>query len=202
MLHTLMLAPQAEPMSTIYFTTASLDGFLADQDGSLDWLFEVPREVDPHEEVAAFFGRVGAFAMGATTYQWMIDNLGVVQDPDEWRSWYETVPAWVFTHRSLPPVPGIPIRFVEGDVREVHREMAETAGSKDVWLVGGGELVGAFDDAGLLDQIEVAIQPVILGGGAQLLPRRIPPSRLELQSVQRLGQSATLTYRVKPRPST
>lgn len=188
-------------MTTIYFTTASLDGFLADRDGSLDWLFEVPREVDPREEVGAFFGRVGAFAMGATTYQWMIDNLGVVEDPDEWRSWYDTVPAWVFTHRRLPAVPGIPIRFVEGDVRTVHREMVKIAASKDVWLVGGGELVGAFDDAGLLDEIEVAIQPVILGGGAPLLPRRIAPSRLELQAVRRSGQSATLSYRVKPRTS-
>lgn len=91
--------------------------------------------------------------------------------------------------------------YFQGDVRTVHVEMTEVAGSKDVWLVGGGELVGAFDDAGLLDEIQVAIQPVILGGGAPLLPRRIPPSRLELQSVQRLGQSATLTYRVKPTPS-
>lgn len=188
-------------MSTIYFTTASLDGFLADQDGSLDWLFEVPRDVDPHEEVAAFFGRVGAFAMGATTYQWMLDNLGVLEDPDEWRSWYDSVAVWVFTHRRLPSVPGIPMQFVQGDVRSVHGEMVKTAGSKDVWLVGGGELVGAFDDAGLLDEIQVAIQPVVLGGGAPLLPRRIAPNRLELLSVQRLGQSATLTYRVKPKPA-
>jgi dihydrofolate reductase len=185
-------------MSTIYFTTASLDGFLADQEGSLDWLFEVPRDVDPHEEVAAFFGRVGAFAMGATTYQWMLDNLGVLENPDEWRGWYDEVPAWVFTHRHLPPVRGIPLRFVQGDVRSVHRDMVAAAGSKDVWLVGGGGLVGAFDDAGLLDEIQVAIQPVVLGGGAPLLPRRIPPSRLELQSVERVGQSATLTYRVRP----
>jgi dihydrofolate reductase len=189
-------------MTTIYFTTASLDGFLADEEGSLDWLFEVPRDVDPHDEVGAFFGRVGAYAMGAITYQWMLDNLGVLEDPDEWRSWYGTVPAWVFTHRRLPPVPEIPIQFVEGDVRTVHQKMVKTAGSKDVWLVGGGDLVGAFDDAGLLDEIQVAIQPVILGRGAPLLPRRIPPSRLELQSVQRLGQSASLGYRVKPRPST
>jgi dihydrofolate reductase len=189
-------------MTTIYFTTASVDGFLADEEGSLDWLFEVPRDIDPHEEVGAFFSRVGAFAMGATTYRWMIDNLGVLEDPDEWRSWYDSVPAWVFTHRHLPPVPGIPIRFVAGDVRSVHHDMVEIAGSKDVWLVGGGELVGAFDDAGLLDEIHVAIQPVILGGGAPLLPRRIPPSRLDLQSVERLGQSATLVYRLKPKKST
>ena len=81
--------------------------------------------------------------------------------------------------------------------------LADQDGSLDVWLVGDGELVGGgFDDAGLLDEVQVAIQPLILGGGAPLLPRQIPPSRPELQSVQLLGQSAILTYRVTPRPST
>lgn len=184
-------------MSTIYYAAASLDGFLADEHGSLDWMFEVPREMDPHDEVAAFFRRVGAYAMGSTTYEWMLQNLGVLENPAEWRARYGTVPAWVFTHRRLPAVPGIPITFVQGDVRPVHREMTEVAGQKDVWLVGGGELVGAFDDAGLLDEVQIAIQPAILGAGVPLLTRRLGPDRLELLSVERLGQVPTLAYRVR-----
>jgi dihydrofolate reductase len=184
-------------MSTIYYAAASLDGYLADEHGSLDWMFEVPREMDPHDEVGVFFARVGAYAMGATTYQWMLDSLGVLENPAEWQAWYGTVPAWVFTHRELPAVPGIPIEFVQGDVRPVHRHMAEVAGAKDVWLVGGGELVGAFDVAGLLDEIQMAVQPAILGAGVPILPRRLPPARLELRSVERVGQVPTLIYRVR-----
>jgi dihydrofolate reductase len=183
-------------MSTIYMTTASLDGYLADEQHSLDWLFEVPRDGDGHEEVGAFVARIGAIAMGATTYQWMLDNLGVLEHPEEWRSWYATVPTWVFTHRDLPAVPGIPIRFVHGDVRPVHREMVEVARPKDVWLMGGGEFVGAFLDAGLLDEIQVSLQPVDLGGGVRLLPRRLTSARLKLQSAQRDGQVVNVTYAV------
>jgi dihydrofolate reductase len=183
-------------MSTIYMTTASLDGYLADEQHSLDWLFEVPRDGDGREEVGAFVARIGAIAMGATTYQWMLDNLGVLENPEEWRSWYGTVPTWVFTHRDLPAVPGIPIRLVHGDVRAVHGEMVEVARPKDVWLMGGGEFVGAFLDAGLLDEIQVNLQPVVLGGGVRLLPRRLTSARLTLQSAQRDGQVVNVAYAV------
>jgi dihydrofolate reductase len=58
--------------------------------------------------------------------------------------------------------------------------MTEAAGGKNIWLVGGGELVGRFHDQGLLDELFVQIASVTLGGGAPLLPRRIttPPLRL------------------------
>jgi dihydrofolate reductase len=51
--------------------------------------------------------------------------------------------------------------------------MVEAAGTKNVWLVGGGDLVGQFADRGLLDELWVQYAPVTLGGGAPLLPRRI-----------------------------
>jgi dihydrofolate reductase len=183
-------------MATIYMTTSSLDGYLADEEHSLGWLFEVPRDGDGRDEVGAFVAGIGAIAMGATTYQWMVDHLGVVENPDEWRSWYGNVPTWVFTHRDLPAVPGIPIRFVHGDVRPVHQEMVDVARPKHVWLMGGGDLVGTFLDAGLLDEIHVSIQPVVLGGGVPLLRRRLTSSRLKLQTVQRDGQVVNVTYSV------
>jgi dihydrofolate reductase len=74
--------------------------------------------------------------------------------------------------------------------------MVEAAGGKDIWLVGGGDLVGQFADRGLLDQIEVSVAPVTLGAGAPLLPRRLRASDRELTKVGRNGQFAELTYRV------
>ena len=69
--------------------------------------------------------------------------------------------------------------------------MRAVAGDKDIWLVGGGELVGAFVDAGLLDEIHLGVQPVLLGAGAPLLPRRLTSHALTLQSVDRSGQAST-----------
>src|SRR5690606_38472149 len=102
---------------------------------------------------------------------------------------------WVFTTRSLPSVPGADIRFARGDVRPVYREMLEAAGGKNVWLVGGGELVGQFHDHGLLDELIVTVVSVTLGAGAPLLPRTITSPALRLLSVQAHGDAfAELHY--------
>ncbi len=100
----------------------------------------------------------------------------------------------MFSHRELEPIPGADLRFVRGDVAGVHAEMVEAAGGRNVWLVGGGDLVGQFHDAGLLDQVVVSVAPVTLGSGAPLLPRRI--EGLRLVDVARNGQMVDLTYDV------
>jgi dihydrofolate reductase len=146
---------------------------------------------------AGFFAEVGAMAMGATTYEWVLDHDDLLTDPEPWRRSYGDTPCWVFTHRELPPVPGADLHFVEGDVRPVHEELTSAANGKNVWLVGGGDLVGQFADHGLLDEILVGIAPVTLGRGAPLLPRRLTASQLELVDLSRTGQFAHLTYRVR-----
>src|SRR5206468_1259053 len=97
-------------------------------------------------------------------------------------------------------VPGADITFASGDVRPVHAAMRAAAGDRNVWVVGGGELAGAFADAGLLDEIVAGVAPVTLGRGAPLLPRRIGASRLRLTGVRQQGQFAQLTYDVGPVP--
>lgn len=176
---------------TQYLTATSLDGFIADEHNSLDWLFAVDR-AEGEEHFTRFFADVGAMAMGATTYEWVLEHgLG---EPEQWRSYYADTPCWVFTHRPLPPIPGVDVRFVEGDVPNVHDAMTAAAGGKNVWLVGGGGLAGQFADHGLLDELLVGVAPVTLGGGAPLLPRRLA---LELVEVSRDRQLIQLTYRVQ-----
>src|SRR5262249_39099637 len=153
----------------------------------------VDRADDGGESFAAFFADVGAMAMGATTYEWVLEHE--LDNSEKWRHYYGETPCWVFTHRALPAIPGVDIAFVAGDVGPVHEEMTRAAAGKNVWLVGGGELVGQFADGNLLDEIRVGIAPVTLGRGAPLLPRRLTASRLELVDVARDRQFARLTYR-------
>jgi dihydrofolate reductase len=183
---------------TQYATATSVDGFIADVDNSLEWLFEVPRNGGSGAEgFGAFFADVGAMAMGATTYDWVFDHERLDEHPGKWREWYGATPAWVFTHRELRDVPGAEIRFVQGDVAPVHAEMVEAAGGKNVWLVGGGELVRKFADRGLLDEILLGMQPVFLGSGAPLLPRRLMSKRIRLESARQDGQQVHLVYSVR-----
>jgi dihydrofolate reductase len=75
--------------------------------------------------------------------------------------------------------------------------MAATAAGRNIWLVGGGDLVGQFHDHGLLDELILGVAPVFLGFGAPLLPRRITAPTLKLTDVTRYGETfVTLRYAV------
>jgi len=179
---------------TQYFTAASIDGFIADEHRSLEWLLQIPPAAD---RFGPFFAGVGAFAMGANSYQWVLDHEHVLDEPEKWRTWYGEVPCCVFTHRALPKVADANIAFVSGDVRPVHEAMVGAARGKNIWLTGGGDLVGTFADHGLLDEVIFGVAPVTLGAGAPLLPRRLLSDRLSLIDVERVGQFAYLTYALR-----
>ncbi|HWA15340.1 MAG TPA: dihydrofolate reductase family protein [Gemmatimonadales bacterium] len=183
-------------MKTQYYTAASLDGFIATLDHGLDWLHSLGDIADTGYN--DFIKDVGTLAMGASTYEWMLRHVGPTAiQPSPWPY---SQPTWVFTHRALPTVPGADIRFVQGDVRPVHQAMVAAAPGKNVWLVGGGDLVGQFHDHGLLDEIIVTIGSVTLGSGMPLLPRVITQPSLRLTSVKGLPPGfVELRYDV-PRP--
>jgi dihydrofolate reductase len=185
-------------MKTQYYTAATLDGFIATPDDSLDWLF-------PLGDIGAtsypdFIRDVGALAMGSATYEWMLRHV-VGPEAKDPHPWPYTQPTWVFTSRALPGVSGADIHFACGDVRPVHTEMCAVAQGRNVWIVGGGELVGQFYDRGLLDEIFVQVGSVTLGAGKPLLPRMIVDPPLRLLSAKMFGTGfAELHYEVpKPR---
>ena len=181
---------------TQYYTATTLDGFIADPDNSLDWLFTRTREDDGLLNYGEFIAEIGAMAMGSTTYEWLLDHERADKDPAEWK-WPYDIPCWVFTHRQLQAVPGSGVEFASADVATVHEEMVGAAGGGNVWIVGGGDLAGQFADAGLLDEVIVSIAPVTLGAGAPLLPRRL---ELRLDELGRNGAFASARFSVV-RPS-
>jgi dihydrofolate reductase len=177
---------------TQYYTAATLDGFIADENHSLDWLFTRDQDRDGPLNYASFIANVGAIAMGSTTYEWILAHEFAEKEPAEWR-WPYDVPCWVFTHRRLEIVPDARITFTSGDMAAVHAEMLAAAGGRNVWIVGGGDLAGQFADAHLLDEVIVYVAPVTLGAGAPLLPRRL---ELRLEETARNGDFITARFSV------
>lgn len=181
-------------MKTQYYTATSVDGYIATEDDSLDWLFPLGDVNDTG--YPEFIAGVGALAMGSATYEWMLRHADAVA-AEVGSPWPYTQPVWVFSHRSLPTVPGADLRFVQGDVRPVHAAMAAAAGGKNLWIVGGGDLAGQFHDAGLLDELILQVGSVTLGRGKPLFPRRLTSPPLRLQSVRQIGTGfAELRYDV------
>lgn len=179
---------------TIFYTATTLDGFLADDDDSLEWLFAVEGGEGGGDAFTRFLDGIGVIVQGSSTYEWVLRHEELVEHPEKWPAYYGQRPTFVFTTRELPAVPGADVRFVSGSVADAWAGIVAAAGGRDVWVVGGGDLAGQLADAGLLDELRVSIAPATLGAGKPLLPRRIGADRLRLVSVQQNGQFAEPVY--------
>ena len=188
-------------MATIYCTATSLDGFIADDDESLSWLFATSGDADPADygpsepdpslpdlHFDRFFAGVGAIVCGVNTFEWIRRDL---TKNGEAFVWPYTQPTWVVTHRDLAPVVGV--EFFSGDVADLHPRLVDAADGKDVWITGGGDLAGQFADSGLLDRVWVHQCPVVLGAGRPILPRRL---RLARRQVETDGQFTAMLFDV------
>lgn len=184
-------------MATIYCTATSLDGFIADDAESLTWLFNTPNcDGDPMGRYGddatldfdRFIERVGSTVMGVNTLEWLRREAQSSGKPFTWP--YEQ-PSWVVTHRDVEVPDGV--QLFQGDIADLHPQLVEAAGGRDVWVIGGGDLAGQFADAGLLDYMWVHLTPVTLGAGRPLMPRRL---RLHRENVERDGQLTAMLFRV------
>lgn len=182
----------------MYYTASTLNGFLADDDNSLEWLFAVPAGDDPagSPDYPAFFESTGVLVEGSTTYEWVLEHESLENNPERWTKLYGDRPTFVFTSRDLAVPAEADVRFVHGAVADSLDEIRRAAGDKNIWIVGGGELAGQFLDLDALDTLIVSIAPALLASGAPLLPRRIGADRLKLRSVGRFGQFAHVIYDV------
>lgn len=184
-------------MKTQYYTATTLDGFIAGEDDSLDWLFSLG-DINA-TSYPAFIAKVGALAMGSSTYEWMIRNADRVA-AEAGSAWPYEQQTWVFTSRQLPLIHGAHLHFVNGPVAGAFGAMRAAAGDRNIWVVGGGDLAGQFYDAGLLDEIIVQVGSVTLGRGKPLFPRQALSPRLRLTDVRQIdGRMVELRYEVDAR---
>ncbi|MEP7763602.1 dihydrofolate reductase family protein [Sanguibacter sp. 25GB23B1] len=184
-------------MGRIVFDTAtSINGWIADEDNSLAWLFAVENGENPDEGL--FPSGAGVLVEGSTTYEWILAEEDLLANPEKWHDFHGDRPTFVFTTRELPVPAGADVRFVSGAVTDALPAIREAAGDADIWVVGGGDLAGQFFDAGVLDEIALSVAPVALTGGAPQFPRRVESDRLRLLSATAVGQFARLVYEVRP----
>jgi len=184
-------------MPRILFDTATtINGWIADRENSLAWLFAVPGGTEPDPDLVPASATV--MVEGSTTYEWVLAESDILAHPERWREFHGDRPCFVFTTRDLPVPVGADVRFVRGSVAEVLPGIREAAGDGDIWVVGGGELAGQFLDAGALDRIALSIAPVALDGGAPLLPRRLGSDRMRLVEAFARGQFVRAVYDVSP----
>lgn len=168
-----------------YQVAVSLDGFIAGPKGEYDWLLS-----DSSIDFKALFKEFDTAVMGRKTYEEM-----KAQGGDGTLSGLDVV---VFS-KSLPPRTAKGIRLTQEDASEVVAGLKKQQG-RDIWLFGGGVLFRSLLDAGLVDTVELALMPVLVGSGVPLLPAGAL-AKLELVDQKILPASGIvfLSYRVRTR---
>ena len=149
----------APPRRVCYQVASSLDGFIAAEDGSYDWI-----PMDPDIDFPAMFARFETLVMGRLTYEVMLAYEGGVNEQGVYGK-----PTIVFS-RTLTPIEHPNVSVTAEDPAEVVANLKQQAGG-DIWIFGGGNLFRQLADAKLVDTVEVAIVPVLLGSGVPLLPK-------------------------------
>lgn len=183
----------------VYATATSLDGYLADDGGSLDWLFAVDGGEETLAELEAFTAGVTVLVQGSTTYLWVLEHEKLLESPEKWQTLYGDRLTFVFSSQTdLPLVPGADIVVMSGPVGEHIETIVNAADGGDVWVMGGGALAAGFATIGHLDEIQISIAPVTLGGGAPLFPAYFDSSRLRLTEVHQTGQFIQAVYELLP----
>ena len=181
-----------------YYCAATLDGYIAEADDTLDWLtkYEGSFEDEDVEPIKGSYDRyyegVGALVMGSVTYEFVLDHLA------DWP--YKSKPTWILSSRDLPEPEGedVDVRIVSAKVPELYDEMIAAAGERNLWVVGGGNVASQFADEGLLDEVLVTVVPVVLGEGKPLFDRRLPGGPMQLTGTRRFDSGMVeLRYEIR-----
>lgn len=169
-----------------YQVAVSLDGYIAGPNGEFDWI-----PADPDVDFAATFAQYDTLLMGRRTFEITV------------RAGRAAMPGMktVVCSRTLDPAHHPDVTIVGDGLVQAVTELKRSPG-KDIWLFGGGQLFRTLLEAGLVDTVEPAVVPVLLGGGIPFLPETSARARLALtgQRVYEKSGIVALEYAVQPRP--
>jgi dihydrofolate reductase len=183
----------------------SLDGFitgpnegvgnpLGDDDGRLhDWMFGMASDADANV-LSEAYARTGAIVMGKRMFDVGVEPWG---DPPPFRN----LPVFVLTHEQRDPIPmkgGTTYHFVTEGLEAALERARTAAGGKDVGIWGGANIIRQYLEAGLLDELQMHLVPILLGDGVRLFDD-IGSGRIELDRVRTIETPAATHLRFEVR---
>jgi len=169
----------------VLFIATSLDGYIATENDSLEWLFKTEGEGD--NGYSEFLETIDTIILGRRTYDWIM-----TMEPDVFP--YQDQTCYVFSNTLTERTDNV--EFVSGDIASFLGEIKKTSG-KNIWIVGGGELLAHFIKEKLIDEYIITVAPIIIGKGIPLFKETNIEIELELLSIRRFNQFVELHYKAK-----
>jgi len=160
----------------IAYIATSADGYIARPDGDVEWLNRRPDDVD--YGMKEFYASIDTILWGRKTYDWLLSyykNHNKTDDPFD-----RTLDNFVFS-RNPPQRPADGVNFVSESVGMFAQRLRATPG-KNIWMMGGGDLIASFLDAGEIDELDIHVIPVLIGEGIPLVAPRHRDIPLRLRS--------------------
>lgn len=168
------------------FIAMSLDGYIADNCGGVDWLIGQQEDGEMIDTYSLFIRDVDTVLMGWNTYHQIVTELS----PEQWI--YEGLKTYVFTHSEH--LSSEEICFTDREPEELLRELRQQEGKK-IWICGGANLVGQLTEKGLIDEYYISVIPTLLGSGIRLFEGKGGEQKLELISTQNYNGIVDLVYK-------
>jgi len=168
----------------VCYIAASLDGYIATEDDSLEWLFKTAGEEEGDAGYDEFMKTIDTVVMGRRTYDW-------VMEAENGKFPYQDMDSYVFTSSAAEENPYV--KFTNQEILNFVKELREKPG-KDIWVIGGSKLLQSFLEEDLIDEWIISLAPVLIGKGIPLFQEQDFERRLKLKSVKSYGQFAQLHY--------
>jgi len=166
----------------VLFIATSLDGYIATKDDSLDWLFKVEGEGD--NGISEFYETVDTILMGRKTYDWIITHM-----TEEFP--YKNKECYVFSRQENEDTEDV--KFIKEDIIDFTNKLKNEEG-KNIWIVGGGDLLHSFIKEKLVDEFIITIAPTIIGEGVPLFKEDNYQLELYLKGTRCFNQFVELHY--------
>lgn len=167
------------------FIAMSLDGYIADKDGGVDWLNGQEEDGENMDTYSEFIKTIDTIIMGWNTYHQVITELS----PEEWV--YPEQISFVITHREIPSTERI--HFTSESPCDLVKRLREEEGN-GIWICGGASIVRQLMETDLIDTLHISVIPTLLGDGVRLFGPLEKEQKLRLVKTQSYNGITDLVY--------
>jgi len=164
----------------IVYIATSADGYIARPDGDVEWLNRRPHNVD--YGMRSFYRSIDTILFGRKTYDWAMDYQRKKRIKSS--MFDQKVANYIFSKKKPPKKPAQGVEFVSDPVKSFARRLRAKPG-KNIWMMGGGELIASFLDASEIDEFDIHVIPTLIGEGIPLIAPRHRDIELTLRSARK-----------------